>query len=221
MTTLEVLADPVRLRIVRRLAQDAPASLPQLAQAAGVHRNTLRPHIEELERAGLIVRAETEPAGRGRPPIRYRLDDGWTPPTSNLQGLAELLAAAVMRMQPQPEELRRLGEDWGRFVLGRADAGELERELPRALERLGYQAHVGQGTIELSACPCPLVAPGRPDLVCDLTASVIAGVLAGTGSELRIAIREHDPARRSCRLRLERREQATRVAEGLPAGFAI
>jgi len=79
MTTLEVLADPVRLRIVRRLAQNAPASLPQLAEAAGVHRNTLRPHIEELEDAGLIVRAETEPAGRGRPPIRYRLDDGWKP----------------------------------------------------------------------------------------------------------------------------------------------
>ena len=221
MTTLEVLADPVRLRIVRRLAQDAPASLPQLAEAAGVHRNTLRPHIEELEHAGLIVRAETEPAGRGRPPIRYRLDDGWTPPTSSMQGLAELLAAAVMRMQPQPEELRRLGEDWGRFVLGRAEAGELERELPRALERLGYQAHAGPDAIELSACPCPLVAPGRPELVCDLTAAVIAGLLAGVGSELHIAIREHDPARRVCRIRLERRDQAAQVAEGLPVGFAI
>jgi predicted ArsR family transcriptional regulator len=221
MTTLEVLADPIRLRIVRRLAQDAPASLPQLAEAAGVHRNTLRPHIEELERTGLIVRAETEPAGRGRPPIRYRLDDGWTPPTSSLQGLAELLAAAVTRMQPQPEELRRLGEDWGRFVLGRADAGELERELPRALERLGYHAHVGQDAIELSACPCPLVAPGHPELLCDLTAAVIAGVLEAVGSELHISVREHDPARRSCRLRLEGRDQAMRVAEGLPVGFAI
>src|SRR2546423_10136725 len=114
MTTLEVLADPVRLRIVRRLAQNAPASLPQLAEAAGVHRNTLRPHIEELEDAGLIVRAETEPAGRGRPPIRYRLDDGWTPPTSSLQGLAELLAAAGMRPQPPPAELRPARVERGR-----------------------------------------------------------------------------------------------------------
>jgi predicted ArsR family transcriptional regulator len=127
----------------------------------------------------------------------------------------------VTRMQPQPEELRRLGEDWGRFVLGRADAGELERELPRALERLGYHAHVGQDAIELSACPCPLVAPGHPELLCDLTAAVIAGVLEAVGSELHISVREHDPARRSCRLRLEGRDQAMRVAEGLPVGFAI
>jgi predicted ArsR family transcriptional regulator len=218
MTTLEVLADPVRLRIVRRLAQDAPASLPQLAEAAGVHRNTLRPHVEELERSGLIVRMEAEPAGRGRPPIRYRLDDGWTPPTSSLQGLAELLAAAVTRMHPQPEELRRLGEDWGRFVLGRANPGTLERELPRVLERLGYQARVGEDAIELSACPCPLVSPGRPEFVCDLTAAVIAGVLAATGTELRIRVREHDPARRSCRLRVGARERAAHAASRLPVG---
>jgi predicted ArsR family transcriptional regulator len=221
MTTLEVLADPVRLRIVRRLAEDAPASLPQLAEAAGVHRNTLRPHIEQLEQAGLIVRAEAEPAGRGRPPIRYRLDEGWTPPTSSLQGLAELLAAAITRMQPQPDELRRLGEDWGRFVLGRADAGDLERELPRALERLGFQARVEEEAVELSACPCPLVAPGRPELVCDLTAAVIAGLLAGAGSQLRITVREHDQTRRSCRLRIERSERESQVGEGLPVGSAI
>ena len=103
VTTLEVLADPVRLRIVRRLEGNGTASLPQLAQAAGVHRNTLRPHVEQLEEAGLLVRVETQPAGRGRPPVRYQLDDGWTPPTSGLQGLAELLAAAVVRMQPEPQ----------------------------------------------------------------------------------------------------------------------
>lgn len=199
VTTLEVLADPVRLRIVRRLEGNGTASLPQLAQAAGVHRNTLRPHVEQLEEAGLLVRVETQPAGRGRPPVRYQLDDGWTPPTSSLQGLAELLAAAVVRMQPEPSELRRLGEDWGRFVAGpRPEVGELAR----ALERLGFHARVEGDEVELSACPCPLVSPGRPELVCGLTAAVADGVLAGTSAGVRVTVREHDPARRCCHLRL-------------------
>ena len=84
--------------------------------------------------------------------------------------------------------------------MGRPGALDAKRELPQALERLGFHAEVADGEVRLSGCPCPLVSPHRPELVCDLAASVVDGVLAGAGSQRRVTRREHDPARRACTL---------------------
>ena len=50
----------------------------------------------------------------------------------------------------------------------------------------------------LRACPCRLVSPGRPELVCNLAIAVTEGVLAGCGSPLRVTARTHDPEQRRC-----------------------
>jgi predicted ArsR family transcriptional regulator len=189
---------PLRRHIVERAAQ-GPATLPELAEAAGVHLNTARTHVAALEEAGALRVAEPSPPfGRGRPPLRYRLADDFILPSADFRGLAELLAAAVMRSDQTPEELRRVGEDWGRFLAGRPGAQELERALPAALERLGFDARLDGHELLLTACPCRLVSPDQPQLVCDLAIAVTEGVLAGCGSELRVSSRSHDPERRSC-----------------------
>jgi predicted ArsR family transcriptional regulator len=188
---------PVRRQILER-AMEGSATLPQLAEAAGVHLNTARVHVAALEEAGALQAEAAPPSGRGRPPTRYRLADDFTLPTTDFRGLAELLAAAVSRSGQSPAELRRLGRDWGRYLAGRPGAQALERVLPAALERLGFAARIDGNELILSACPCPLVAPDRPQLVCTLAIAVVEGVLAGSGSDMKVASSAHDPERRRC-----------------------
>lgn len=204
MPPLDAIADPVRLRLVRHLSERPGASLPELAEAAGVHLNTARTHASALEDAGVIAREPAAPAGRGRPRVGYRLAAGWSPPTTDFRGLAELLGAVLARAGQDASDLRAVGLEWGRYLHGRPGGRDgVERALPSALERLGFDARVEGSTLELSACPCSLVLPDRPELVCELAAAVADGVLAGSGSTLRVGRRDHDPAARRCSMALE------------------
>jgi predicted ArsR family transcriptional regulator len=187
----------VRRAIVERAA-DGPATLSEFADAAGIHLNTARHHVSALEKDGTLQSEYAPPVGRGRPPVRYRLADDFTLPTSDFRGLAELLATAVTRGDQTPEELHRVGEDWGRYLAGRPGAQELERVLPAALERLGFDARLEDDRLMLGTCPCMLVSPGRPELICNIAIAVTEGVLAGAGSDLRVTARTHDPERRRC-----------------------
>src|SRR3954452_21895133 len=196
MSHLDAVADPVRLRIVRHLAETRAATLPELAEAAGVHLNTVRPHVQALEEAGVLIREPKAPHGRGRPAVDYVLAKDWTPPTTDFLGLAELLGAALLRVQADREELRAIGLDWGRWLMGRPGAHDLEEELPLALDRLGFNARLEGDVLELSSCPCSLVLPGRPEMLCELASSVVDGVLAGSGSSLRVSRRAHHPDER-------------------------
>src|SRR5436305_13729645 len=45
MTRLEAVSDPIRLRLVRHLEHSGEASQQDLAEAAKVHVNTVRPHL--------------------------------------------------------------------------------------------------------------------------------------------------------------------------------
>src|SRR4051794_27473395 len=193
MSRLDAVADPIRLRIVRHLADTGPATLPELAVAAGVHLNTARPHVQALGEAGVLTRESKPPHGRGRPAVEYVLTEGWTPPTTDFLGLAELLGAALLRVQADREELRAIGLEWGRWLMGRPGAHDLEEELPLALDRLGFHSRLDGDVLRLSSCPCSLVLPGRPELLCELTASVVDGLLAGSGSSLRVSRRAHHP----------------------------
>lgn len=197
---MEEIWHPVRRAIVERSAE-GPATLPELAEAAGVHLNTVRAHAAALEEAGALQVAQDTPEGgrgRGRPPLRYRLADDFTLPTSDFRGLAELLATAVARGGQTPEQLHRVGEDWGRYLAGRPGTQELARVLPAALEQLGFDARLDGDRLVLSACPCALVLPGRPELICNMAIAVTEGVLAGAGSDLHVSARAHDPERRHC-----------------------
>ena len=189
MARIDVLANPVKLRLVRHLERAGEASLQELADAAGVHLNTVRQHVGELEAAGAIVRTGSSPAGRGRPALRYQVAPGWAPPTHDFRGLAQVLAATLAHDGATKDELRAAGVEWGRHFEG---------ELPLALEQLGFEACVHGNTIELTDCPCPCMLADQPELICELAIAVTDGVLAGAGSTMRVAKRAHDPQRRSC-----------------------
>jgi predicted ArsR family transcriptional regulator len=195
---LDAIAEPARLAMVRHLAEHGSASLTELADAAGVHVNTARTHVAALQDAGVLDSAAREAAGPGRPAIDFRLRPGVTLGATDFRGLAELLAARLAQNESSKEDLRAFGGEWGRYLVGRPGERDLERELPVALEQLGFQAEVGDGTIRLRACPCPVVSPGRPELVCALAEGVIDGVLAAAGGRLRAREFVHDPSVRRC-----------------------
>lgn len=202
-TRLEVLADPARLALLRQLqARSESCSLEDLAAAADIHANTARGHLAALVAAKIAVREHAAGGGRGRPAVRYRLAEGWALPTTDLRDLAAILATIALREAHTDETRREVARDWGRHLAGppgrRQDAGVLRR----ALERLGADASVAGRALRLSACPCPLVAPDQPRLICDLLIAAADGVLERCDAPLRVGEREHDPARRSCRVEL-------------------
>jgi predicted ArsR family transcriptional regulator len=204
MAWLEAIADEVRLGILRHLSQRGDATVADLARAGGAHPNTVRSHLSALEDAEVVEAFSVRsPMHRGRPRMRFRLVEGWTLPTTDFLGLSELLAAVVARLDASPGTVRGVGGDWGRYLLGRPGRRDARGELSRALERLGFYAHAGDASLELTACPCPLVLPDRPELVCGMAVGVCDGVLAASGSGLRVGRRTHRPAQRSCTVALE------------------
>ena len=202
MLTLDLVGHPIRVAILRLLGRREKASLPELADALGLHRNTVRPHVAALEDAGALAATRDEPQGRGRPALRYRLRADWAPPTVDYRGLAELLAATVDVSRIDDERLDGVGREWGRYLLGRPLGGRADEHIPRALGRLGFSAEVRDDAIALSACPCPLVSPARPELICRLAAAAIDGVLTGASDGRRVGECATDHARRRCTLTL-------------------
>jgi predicted ArsR family transcriptional regulator len=202
MSLLDAIADPARLQIVRRLAQDGPASLQQLADAAGVHLNTARAHVSALEHAGAVVSRPRERAGRGKQGLEYELAEGWTLGSDDFRTIAEVLASAVIRNEMSSEDLLELGRAWGRYTLGRPGAHDPEAEVVRALERLGYVATIEDNRLQLAGCPCILVAPDMPGVICDLAMGLVEGVLEASGSHLRLGERRHHHAERRCQVAL-------------------
>jgi predicted ArsR family transcriptional regulator len=202
MGVLDAVADPVRLRIVRHLARHDSATLGELADAAGVHLNTIRAHVASLERAELLVSTQKPATGPGRPATEYRLADGWALSSTDFLELAGLLAAALVRNRPDAGPLRATGADWGRYLAGRPGRRDIAAELPRALERLGFHATVSGDVVRISGCPCAVVSPDHPEVVCALATGLVEGVLAASGGELRVAEHDNHPERRRCTLRL-------------------
>lgn len=196
---LELIADPLRLSVIRCLEERERASLPELAEAAGVHPNTLRPHVLELEQAGALVSERRSLAsGRGRPAIDYRLAPEARSVSTDFLGVAELLAAAVDRAALSDEQLRAVGDEWGRYLVGRPGSYEVESVLPRVLRALGYEADVEETRLKLARCPCSTIAPGRPELMCMLAEGVVRGTLSAAGTGRTAREFEHDPQRRCC-----------------------
>ena len=202
MGVLDAVADPVRLRIVRHLAGHGSGTLSELAEAAGVHVNTIRGHVAALEDAAVLESEQQAASGPGRPAIEYRLVDGWGLSSTDFLELAGLLAAALARNHPDRDTLRETGADWGRYIVGRPGRRDIAAELPRALERLGFQATVDDRVLRISGCPCAVVSPDHPEVVCGLTTGLVEGVLAASGSALQVGEHDAHPEDRRCTLRL-------------------
>lgn len=199
---LESIADPIRLRVVRYLDEHETGSLTELADDAGVHVNTMRPHLQALEADGVIDGRQRQARGPGRRVIEYTLREPLSVADSDLMAMAELLAAALARAQVDEVQLRRIGADWGRYLSGRPTDQDPASHLPEVLARFGYRTQACAEGVKLERCLCPLVSPDAPLNICVLIEGVVEGALAAGGSDLRIGSSDHNPDARSCTLTL-------------------
>jgi predicted ArsR family transcriptional regulator len=71
---LDVIADPVRLQILRTLSDVSDATASELAKGSPASYQTLRRHLEALESLGVIEsRPGVSDGETGRPATRFRL----------------------------------------------------------------------------------------------------------------------------------------------------
>jgi len=204
MTPLEAIADPIRLSIVRTLSEHGPATLLELAESAKAHVNTIRQHVKSLEAAGFLHRTERPPSGPGRPQRSYRLREGWVLPTGDFRQLAEILAGFLLETKADPALLQQFGSNWGRYLAGRPGPRNVSQDLLRLLEQMGCSARLSGTQVVLSSCPCPLLSPENPPLICHLITAVAKGFLQASGSGVSLKEAAHDPIRRLCSLTLKR-----------------
>jgi predicted ArsR family transcriptional regulator len=161
-------------------------SLGQLAEATGLHPNTLRGHLDELVAAGAVRRTRAPAEGRGRPAWLYVADGPDAAPGNEYAGLAAALAIGLERTSQEPRRAaEEAGREWGRSLAtqvgGDTDGAYRVR---RVLERMGFAPQDGSsGSIRLTRCPLLQTARAHPEVVCGVHLGIVQGVLAESGSD--------------------------------------
>ena len=193
------MADPVRRRLLRVLEDSPdPRDIASLATAVDLHPNTVRGHLDVLERAGLVVRRNEIRHSPGRPRLLYsRPADAGEATPGGYRLLAEMLATSLRVASDDPAAVaHEAGRRWGRqLTVSAVAAGDVDvaplAQLTQVLDDFGFgpspsQDGPGRTVIELSDCPFRDLARRHPDIVCKLHLGMIRGVAENLGDTLEI-----------------------------------
>lgn len=169
---------------------DAPLQPREIANELHLHLNTIRDHLAALVEAGLLIRKTVPHAGRGRPAIAYMTPpgDADTPDRRTSNALIVMLLDHLDETSPIPEvEARRMGEEMGRYLATTLNSERpLYLELLRLAQDWGFDAawHSSTNTLTLGSCPLGLEEIIRCNLLSEIHAGVLRGVVEGTGHSL-------------------------------------
>lgn len=186
------LADPVRRRILRLLEDSAqPCDVETLAGSVRLHPNTVRGHLDVLEKAQLVIRSTRPRSTPGRPRVVYEaVADPFDTAGSGYRLLAELLTATVRTSADDPvRAAEEAGHAWGMRCLdtdGATPPGVAEDRLTALLDSIGFEPRAtrdGDRTvIELNDCPFRDLARENADVVCSLHLGLMRGAAEALGS---------------------------------------
>jgi predicted ArsR family transcriptional regulator len=193
LAVLKALGDETRYAMYRELARSTAAlSAQDLAEALGIHANTVRLHLERLREAGLVDVEAVHRGTVGRPQHLYFLAAGapalgFDPPAHAL--LAGLLAALAERVGADAVDATETGRVWGADAGRRTRSRSCLRALEGELARLGFEPaaeaadgpHEGSTRIEFLHCPFRELAEAYPELVCNLHRGLCEGVVDSVG----------------------------------------
>lgn len=101
MAGIDLIPSETRRTLLQLMKRRGEISLDDAMEATDLARTTLREHLNQLERDGLVHR-RTEKQGRGRPRLRYRLSDGAEPLFPHRDGL--LLRHLLRYLKDRGEE---------------------------------------------------------------------------------------------------------------------
>lgn len=180
-------------------AERKAVSLSALVSASGLHRNTVREHMDALLEEGLVERQRAEAEGRGRPAWLYRATFGPQATVGNeYAGLATALAALVERTSNSPaEDAAAAGFAWGQQLAAevgtpssRTPAGA-RRQVIAIFERMGFEPQADRNAVDVRLTRCPLLqaAHESPKVVCSVHLGIVRGAMAaydhdGSASQL-------------------------------------
>lgn len=199
LDVLKALGDNTRYAIYLELARATrPLATADIAEALGLHANTVRPHLDRMRDAGLLV---VEIGGRGdvgRPQHRYSVAPdapslGLEPPTMPV--LAGMVLAMAKRLHASADDAEAVGDDEGRSrARGYAAAPSTLEALVSDLDRLGFDPVVseaeasgdelldnGAAVVAFANCPFADLAREHPELVCGLHRGLVSGFVSAMG----------------------------------------
>jgi predicted ArsR family transcriptional regulator len=184
------LAGWTRVALLTRLGEArGPLDARELAEAVGLHVNTVRFHLDVLAGAGLVVAEFEHRPQRGRPRQVWRtVAQGGVGSEGAYRMLAEVLAGYLEVSAPEPQAVGdEIGKAWGK-ELARSRGDDKERGLAGLVEmlsELGFSPEVlegaGETELRLHSCPFLAVATENPRLVCSAHLGLLRGALAEAG----------------------------------------
>ena len=204
-----MLAEPSRRRVWEAVrAAGRPVGVAELAQALGVHPNTVRLHLVRLVRAGLALEEVETGRHPGRPGYRYRAAGG--DPVSEA-GAYMRLASLLTRAVRAGTGARAAGRAEGAAsVAGAALAGGDPLDaIVVALATEGFTPEVDHPSAEridvtLRTCPYAVVAAEDPATICQLHLGLAEGVAHALGGLSVDGLQVANPHDGGCTLRLRR-----------------
>jgi len=183
------------LDVVRRAESGVTAA--QVIEATGLHPSTVRAHLDQLAKSGLLDRQRRSDGSPGRPAWRYQAVER---PGENDQGAArpyrELAAALIGHLARDADDPQaagvRAGRDWGRSLVAPLRETAVRTApvdgLMQVLDSLGFTPQIvdrsdpGAAVVHLRSCPFLDLALANPDVVCGVHLGVIGGALGALGA---------------------------------------
>lgn len=178
--------------LVALRAADRPLSVDELADQLGLHRNTVRFHLDALTAAGLVDEGRQQTGGRGRPrAVFHPTSHGVRSGQRNYQLLAGVLVGHLARTSLDPvRDAQDAGREWGQQLATAQPVTGYERHrtavpaVVEMLEEMGFEPRPDPdrdrrpACIHLHNCPFREVADEHQELVCAVHAGLLEGMLA-------------------------------------------
>lgn len=187
-----VLAGASRAAILDVLRQSPePMGVAAVAEAVGLHTNTVRAHLDLLVESGHVVRGTAPRNGPGRPAAVYEAtaapEDG-----RNYQLLAEMLATYLISTNTSPgEAATAAGRTWAgtrspstaKSTTTKGPSGDGVAQVLRMLADTGFAPELADDgrSIRLHHCPFRELAEAYPQVVCGAHLGIMQGALAELG----------------------------------------
>ncbi len=192
LDVLKALGDNTRYAIYLELARSPrPLATGDVADALGLHPNTVRPHLERMREVGLLeVRTEVR-SGVGRPqhlywPAATAPSLGLEPPTFPM--LARMLVRLAESVGASGDDAAEVGREQGRDGAAlHTNAASCLEALVAELDGLGFDPAVDgsddgeTAVVAFAHCPFRELAEAYPELVCSLHRGMVEGFVEGVG----------------------------------------
>lgn len=197
-------------------ASEDVVRVEQIAEAVGLHPNTVRGHLDALLASGRITRVPDQRSTRGRPHWLYSATA-----SASIRELARALDAEL-ELASAPDVARLAAATWAEVGpdVGRAESVEAAvDQTVRALTDFGFEAvrnPVGD-QITLRGCPYAEMVHEHP-VICDIHAELLGEVLARTAQPVTLEGLDVFPRPGLCVARLRRPDTDPEWSVALPGG---